>query len=404
MRTGYFILAIIYLFILTSFIHAQIAVQGEVVYTMDGKTIENGIILVKDSKIERVGTAGEISVPEGYRLYSGKVVTPGLIDAHSVVGLAGMYNYEHDQDQIEYSNPVQPELRAIDAYNPREGLVEWVRNMGITTLHTGHAPGALSSGETMIVKTTGDMRQSSIIDSSAMVTFTLGPGISSRFNSPATRSKAVAMLRSELIKAREYLAGKNDRDQARRPSLDLKLESLGKILKGDMRALVTVHASHDILAALRIAKEFGLKLVLDGASESYLLTDEILGADVPVIIHPSMIRTVGVAMNASYTTAEKLRSSGIQFAFQSGYESYVPKTRIVQYEAAIAVANGLPFEDGLAAMTIESARLLGVENRIGSITPGKDADIVIFDGDPFEYITRACVVIINGIAYKEECD
>jgi imidazolonepropionase-like amidohydrolase len=390
--------------VVSLFLDAQIAVRGETVYTMDGRTIADGIVLIKDSKIEAVGSASEITIPENYRLYSGKTVTPGLIDAHSVVGFAGMYNYGHDQDQIEYSNPVQPELRAIDAFNPREGLIEWVRNMGITTLHTGHAPGALASGQTMIVKTTGEMRQSSIVDSAAMIAITLGSGISSRYNSPSTRSKAVAMLRSELIKADEYRSKKDNRDESRRPSRDIKLETFASLLSGDIRALITVHTSHDILAALRIAEEFGFKLVLDGASESYLVTEEIKRAGVPVIIHPTMIRAVGDARNASYTTAETLRSANIPFAFQSGYESYVPKTRIVQYESAIAVANGLPFEAGLAAMTIESARLLGADNRIGSISPGKDADVVIFDGDPFEYITKACVVIINGIVFKEECE
>ncbi len=384
-------------------LESQIAVRGKIVYTMDGESIENGVVLIRGAKIERVG-GSDLTVPPGYRIIEGAVVAPGFIDAHSVVGLAGMYNYEHDQDQIEYSNPVQPELRAFDAFNPHEGLVEWVRNLGITTLHTGHAPGALASGQTMIVKTTGDMHESSILDSSAMVAFTLGSGISSRYSSPGTRSKAVALLRAEFIRAREYLEKKKSGRADRMPAIDLELEALSEVLEGRIRALITAHTATDILAALRLSKEFGFIPVLDGAAESYLLLDELHEAAVPVLIHPTMIRPVGDARNASFETAAKLHESGIPFAFQSGYESYVPKTRIVRYEAAIAVSNGLSPEHALAASTIDSARLLGIDDRVGSLAPGKDADLIVFDGDPFEYLSKVCLVIINGIIYKEGCE
>ena len=131
-----------------------LAIVGETVYTMAGAPIQNGVVLIRDGKIERVGAG--LNVPAGYRVLNAKVVTPGLIDAHTVVGLAGYLNQAHDQDQIERSDAIQPELRAIDAYNPREDLVSWLRNFGVTTIHTGHAPAALMSGQTMIVKTRGE--------------------------------------------------------------------------------------------------------------------------------------------------------------------------------------------------------------------------------------------------------
>jgi imidazolonepropionase-like amidohydrolase len=381
--------------------NAQVAVRGDIVYSMNGSYIENGVVLINGRTIERVGSSEDIEIPDHYTVYSGKVVTPGLIDARSVVGLAGMFNYNHDQDQLELSAPVQPELRAIDAYNPREDLVDFLLGFGVTTIHTGHAPGALASGQTMIVKT-GGRYADAIIDSSKMVVFTLGPRVTSNFTSPGTRSKSIAMLRSDFLKAGEYAERRSNSDPERRPSPDIKLETLTRVLNRELTALFTVHTVTEILAALRLADEFGFNLVLAGAAEAYLVIDEIKAAGVPVIIHPTMIRAFGDAQNASFETAAKLHEAGILVVFQSGYESYVPKTRIVHYEAAIAVANGLSFEQGLASVTIDSARLLGIDDRVGSLESGKDADLVIWDGDPFEYLTNVETVFINGQVVKQK--
>src|SRR5690554_2794280 len=390
--------------ILTSYItNAQIAVSGDTIYTMAGEKIVNGVILIKDDKIEKVGLQSEIEIPADYKIVKGKVVTPGLIDAHSVVGLSGIYNYAHDQDQLEKSDAIQPELRAFDAYNMREKLVEFVRSLGVTTLHTGHGPGALASGQTMIVKTHGETLKDVIIDSVAAVAFTLGSNVSRNFKEPGTRSKGVAMLREEFIKAIEYKKKLEHAKEDKKPGRDLKLETLSKVLSGEIPAMFTVQRAPEIMTALRLQKEFGFKLILDGGAESYLLIDEIKAAGVPVILHPSMVRNYGETKNVSLETAAALHKEGIQFALQSEYEGYVPKTRIVLFEAAVANANGLPFEDALASITIDAAEILGVDERIGSIEVGKDADIVLFDGNPFEYTSHVCVVIINGEIVKEDC-
>lgn len=384
-------------------LHAQIAVRGEIVHTMVGPAIENGVVLVQDGKIARVGTASEVPIPEGYKVMSAKVGTPGLIDAHSVVGLSGYYNQEHDQDQLETSDPIQPELRAIDAYNAHEPLVEWVRNLGVTTLHTGHAPGALVSGQTMIVKTAGETVEEAVIRPTAMIAATLGATVERHFKSPGTRSKGVAMLRAELLKAQNYLKKQGAKEEDKRPARDLKMEMLGQVLNKEIPLLITAQKYTEIMSALRLAEEFGFEFVLDGAAEAYLVLDEIKAAGVPVIVHPPMVRNAGDTRNASFETTARLKEAGIPFAFQSGYESYVPKTRVVLFEAAIAAAKGLAFEDALAALTIDSARLLGIDQRVGSLEKGKDADVVLFDGDPFEYTTHVCAVIIDGVVVREEC-
>ncbi|PWN08039.1 amidohydrolase family protein [Rhodohalobacter mucosus] len=372
---------------------AQIAVKGETVYTMDGAPISNGVVLIRDGKIERVGSASRVRIPDDYEVYEAEVVTPGLIDARSVVGLAGYYNQDHDQDQLETSNAVQPELRAVDAYNAREHLVGYLREQGITTLHTGHGPGAVISGQTMIVKTKGETVDEALLDESTMLSMTLGSGISGRFSSPGTRSKTVSVLRQELIKARDYA---EKRAEGETNGTDLKMEVLADLIDGDMTAMVMAHRAHDIMTALRIQREFGFPMVLEGASEAYLVMDEIREAGVPVIIHPKMIRPGGEAKHSSMETAGKLHEAGIHVVFQSGYEGYVPKTRVARYEAAIAAANGMGMENALQALTLGAAELLGVDDRVGSLERGKDADVVLFDGDPFEYLTHVKAVIIDG--------
>jgi imidazolonepropionase-like amidohydrolase len=383
---------------------AQLAVKGDVIYTMAGAPIQNGVVLIRGSKIERVGSSSDISIPTDYKVISAKVVTPGLIDAHSVVGLSGIFNYTHDQDQLEKSDPIQPELRAVDAYNANERLVEFLRDFGITTLHTGHGTGALISGQTMIVKTHGTTVEQALVQPVSAVAFTLGATVRDNFQKPGTRSKGVAMLREKFIEAQDYARKMKSKDPSKRPTRDLKLEVLADILDRKIPALITANKATEITTALRLQKEFGFRMILDGVAEAYLVLDELKAAQVPVILHPTMVRTYGDTRNASFETAAKLKQAGIKFALQSGYEGYVPKTRIVLYEAALAVANGLSFEDGLRTITSDAAEILGISNRVGSLEAGKDADVVCFDGDPFEYTSHVCQVIINGQVVKENCN
>ncbi len=396
------LLSLTFVFLPLTHAAAQLAVQAEMLYTMAGAPLKNGVVLIKDGKIEAVGA--NLTIPNGYRTLKAKVVTPGLIDAHSVVGLAGILNYNHDQDQLELSEAIQPELRAEDAYNAEERLVKWIRDHGVTTVHTGHGPGALASGQTMIVKTDANTVTEAIVQTPAMVAFTLGTSVSQNYKKPGARAKGAAMLREEFLKAQDYAKRMQAKDPSKRPARDLRMEILNEVLTGKLPALFTVHRATDILTALRLQKEFGFKLVLDGAAEAYLVIDDIKKAGVPVIVHPPMMRTVGDGENASLETAAKLRQAGIKVALQSGYESYVPKTRVVLFEAAIAAANGLSFEEALRTITIDAAEILGIAKRVGSLEKGKDADLVLFDGDPFEYTSHVCTVIINGKIVKEPCN
>jgi imidazolonepropionase-like amidohydrolase len=381
---------------------AQVAVRAATVHTMAGAPIADGVILIgKDGKVERVGKAADVRIPAGYRTLTATVATPGLIDAHTVVGLSGALNIPADQMQLELSAAIQPELRAIDAYNAREVLVEWLRVHGVTTINTGHAPGALVSGQTMIVKTVGDEVEDATIVPVAMVACTLGnDGLGSTGKSPGTRAKAVAMLREELLKAKDYVT-KMSGPEDKRPSRDLRMEVLGKVLTKDLPLLVTAQRAVDIMDALRVAREFDLRIILDGAADAYLVLDQIKAAKIPVIVHPTMFRAGEDTENLSMETPATLKKAGLLVALQSGYETYVPKTRVVLFEAAEAAANGLSFEDALSLITIDAARVLGVEKRVGSLEAGKDGDVALFDGDPFEFTSHVIGVVINGKVVSE---
>lgn len=384
---------------------APLAIRGDIVHTMAGPAIRDGIVLLENGKVKQVGPAAAVVIPPGIRVLRGAVVTPGLIDAHTAVGLAGFLNQPQDQDQLDTGEPVQPELRAIDSYNPRERLVEWIRGFGITTIHTGHAPGALVSGQTMVVKTVGDTVEEATLKPVAMVAVTLGDDArpSDDKKSPGTRSKAVAILRSELVKAREYARKRGLADAEKRPDRDLRREVFADVLAGRLPLLVTVNRATDIDAALRVAAEFGIRIVLDSAAEAYLATDRIKAAGVPVILHPTMRRAgMGETENISFETAAKLRAAGIPVALQSGYEGYVPKTRVALFEAAVAAANGLSTEEALATITSDAARILGIADRVGSLQPGRDADVAVFDGDPFEYTAHCTAVVIDGRIVADE--
>lgn len=422
----------------------DLALRAKLVHTMGPQgTIRDGVVLIKDGKIASVGPATSVKVPEGVRTLQGEVLTPGLVDARSTLGLSGLYNTRHDSDQLERSSPMQPELRALDAYNPQERLIPFVRSFGITTVQTGHAPGEVISGQLMVVKLDGLTADRAAIRPVSGVAATVSPSAhKDGARSPGTRGKLVAILRQELIRAQEYqrkldayeqkikaaaaapAAGapaaapdaaapkpdapssgeKSDKSEKpakaasppEPPSRDLRLEMLAKVLRRELPLVVTAHRAQDIASVLRLRDEFAIDVVLDGASESYLLIDQLKASGVRVILHASMERAVGENENASFETASKLAGAGIPVAIRSGYEAYVPKARVVLLEAAIAAANGLTFDQALRTITIDAAKIIGVDSRVGSLEVGKDADAALYTGDPFEYTTRCTNVVING--------
>jgi imidazolonepropionase-like amidohydrolase len=285
--------------------------QGQHRLDDGGDSISNGVVLIKDGKIEAVGPASSVTIPAGYRVINAQFVTPGLIDAHSVVGLNGYLNQPHDQMAFDAGASFQPELRAIDAYNAQEKLVEWIRQFGVTTIHTGHQPSALASGQTMIAKTWGKNVDEATIVPTAMVSVTIGDGGNAgQGKSPGTRAKqgGHASCRTDQGAGEFQEGGTGEgsqigdhgpRDQTRVP------------------LLVTAHRRPGHSTAIRIAKEFNIRIVLDGVSDAHLVLDDIKFSSFPVIVHPTMGRAGGETENLSMVNAAKLRAAGIPVALQS---------------------------------------------------------------------------------------
>ena len=382
-----------------------LAIHAETLHTAAGAPIRDGLVLVgRDGKLAYVGPAQDRMYTADHRVVRAQVVTPGLIDARATAGLSGLLNQPHDQDMLERSSAIQPELRAIDAYNAQDPLVAWLRGFGVTTLNTGHGPGTLVPGQTMIVKTAGRSVELDVVNPAAMTAVSLGNSgvVREAAKSPGTRAKAIAMLRAELIKAQEYAKKREAKDETKRPGRDLKLETLLRALDGSQPLLITAQRQMDILAALRLAQEFNLKIVLDGCADAPAVLAEIKASGFPVVLHPTMARAGEDTVNLAMDTAKKLHDAGIPFAIQSGYESYVPKTRVVLFEAALAAGKGLGFDAALRAVTIDAAKILGVAERTGSLEAGKDADLALYDGDPFEYTTHCTGTVIDGRLFGVE--
>ena len=398
MKNGMFIILVL----LGKTASAGIAVTADTIYTMSGQTIGPGIILIEDGRISAVGPADKITVPENFERLDTAVVTPGFVDARSVVGLAGAFNEPADQDQDEKTGPNQAKLRAIDAYNPTELLVEWVNRYGVTTLQTGPGRANVVAGQTAIVKTAGQTLDDAIVKAPSGMVFNLGEIPKQTYGDdrqePGTRMATAAIIRGALADAATYrqqlAAEKKDKPVDR----DLTKESLLAVLDGEIPAIIMAHRADDISTAVRIAREFDLRLIIDSATEAYLVPDTLLAAGVPVIVHPTLQRNDRhETLNTSLENAALLHAAGIPIAIQSGTEGYVPKSRVLLLEAAIAHAAGLSFEATLAAITITPAKMLGIADRVGSIEAGKDADLVLFDANPFEYTSHVTAVLVDGV-------
>jgi hypothetical protein len=341
-----------------------------------------------------------VQVPAGYRTLKARVVTPGLIDAHTVVGLAGYLNQPHDQDQLERSDAIQPSLRAVDAYNAREPLVDWLRQFGVTTLHTGHGPGALVSGQTMLVKTRGGSIDEAVIDTLATVAMTLGTGglVELHAAGHAREGRGHAQ--------REAGRGAGLHRAARRTATPHSVRPATSTSRCPRRRARPPRAAAHHGAARRqrdprrTAAPAGVRLPHDPGRRGGVVPaapDEIRRgrrAGHPAPDHGAARRHAGERDARDGEDCCATPASPV--ALQSGFEGYVPKTRVVLFEAAMAAAYGLPFEQALATITIDAARILGIADRVGSLEAGKHGDVVLFDGDPFEYTSKVCAVIIEG--------
>ena len=397
----------------------QIAIEADTLYTQGpAGTIRNGVVLIDNGKVVAAGAATQMQIPNGYQHLRAKVATPGFIDTKTSVGLSGIHNVAADQDQDEATDPNTADVRALDSFNPREPLLDYVRSFGVTTVQSGPGPINPIAGQAGIFKTAGShgaasADQMAIRAYSAML-FNLGEQPKQAYGpknkAPATRMATAELIRKALLDAQVYRhkwqewETSEKKDASKQPARDLKLEALARVTQGEVPAIFTAHREDDIATAIRIAQEFQLKAMLSQATEGYLARDLIRKSGMTVLVGPAMQRLEGLQTeNASLENAALLADAGVPIAFTSGFEGYVPKNRVILFEAAVAAANGLGAERTMRALTIDAAKILGIADRVGSLEVGKDADVVLFDGDPFEYTSHVEAVLVNGeLSYQRK--
>ncbi len=392
------------------------AVRAEILHTMGpAGTLVDAVVVIEGNRVAQIGPSSQVALPDDVQPLRASVVTPGFVDAQSVVGLAGAYNVPADQDGDERTGPNQAGLRALDGFNPDEMLLDWLLAHGVTAVQTGPGEANPIAGLAGVFKTYGDSADAMVVRFPSALIFNLGEPPKRTYakerKPPLTRMGTAALIRQALLEAGQYQAQRSGEGRGIRffsrksdepPSRDLHKEALGLVLSGEIPAIFTARREDDIVTALRIGNEFGLNIQLADAVEAYLMLERIRQSGVPILLGPVMERPATVeTINHTFESAALLHAAAIPIAFRSGFESYVPKVRVVLFEAAVAVANGLTDAAALRALTIDSARLLGVDNRLGSIEPGKDADLVLFDGDPFEYTSHVEAVVVSGeLAYQ----
>ncbi|PNT91237.1 amidohydrolase [Clostridium thermosuccinogenes] len=393
----------------------MLLVKNGKVLTMAGISYDNGYVLIDEGKIIKVtGDYKEIEDllkdKENTEVIDaeGKYILPGLIDAHCHVGMwEDAVGFEGD-DGNESTDPVTPQLRAIDGvYYADRAFVE-ARESGVTTVVTGPGSANVIGGQFAALKTYGRRVEEMILKDPVAVKVAFGENPKTVYNekrqTPITRMAIAAILRENLMKAREYKKQledyENDKENYDKPEFDIKMEVLKKVLDGEVPLKAHAHRADDILTAIRIAKEFGVKLSIEHCTEGHLITDILMEEGVSAIVGPLLTDRSKIELrNQSLKAPGILSKAGIPVAIMTDHPC-VPVQHLCLC-AALASREGMDEEEALKAITINAAKITGIADRVGSLEPGKDADIAIFDGHPFELRTHVVTTIINGkIVYQ----
>lgn len=375
----------------------SVLLYGGKIYTMDGYTPENGYILIEGNKIIKAGDMNECPDLDCERIdLSGKIVLPGLVDAHSHVGIYEEIINADGEDENEDTDPITPHLRALDAINPKDGAFSEALSAGITTVAVGPGSANPIGGQIAALKTRGGRVDDMIISPCVAMKFALGENPKRVYNekerSPVTRMATAAIIRETLAKASEYRGKREVDDDC---DLDFKLEALLPLLNKNIPAHIHCHRADDIFTAIRIAKEFDIRYTLLHCTEGYLIADELKNDNADAIVGPFLTTRSKPELAAqSRENAARLCKAGIRTAICTDHPES-PQDYLM-LGAALAAREGMTEEEAFKAVTIYPAELLGLDSRIGSIAAGKDADIVVFDGHPFDTRTKISHVFIDG--------
>ncbi|MDE2753508.1 MAG: amidohydrolase family protein [Gemmatimonadota bacterium] len=396
-----------------------VALTGGLVYPISSEPVEGGTVLFVDGRIAGVGV--DVDIPAGAEVVdvTGSVVMPGIIDAMSYYGIAG-------EDMNEVPNPLTPELRIIEAFAPfgtfgsgeaGEIRVRELLSGGVTATYIGPGDATVVGGQGAVVKTAGARFDDLIVREPAAIDITLGGRPASTFReqsrSPSTRMAVVAQLRDLLVRTQEWMATS---DAAAAAPRNLGMEALARMLRGEIPARVQANATRDIRVAIELAEEFGFELVIDAGAGAHQMRDELADRGIPVVLgpisHPYIsgeeIPDPGDYGGVDERNALWLNEAGVHVSlasFSRGFGPFGPGVagQWLLIDASIARAHGRSEADVRRAVTLSPAEVLGVADRLGSLEVGKDADVVVFDGDPLSILTWASRVYVGGqLVYERE--
>jgi imidazolonepropionase-like amidohydrolase len=387
----------------------SIAITGGRVVPIEGDPIDGGTVLVIEGRIAAVGGPG-LKPPPGVDVVdaTGRWVLPGLVDAHTHLGAREEGEGWAGHDTNELTGPIQAHVRVLDAINPADEGFRDAIGGGVLTAGITPGSGNPIGGQTVAVHCWGRTVDDMVLRSPAGMKSALGENpkrvLGERRVNPSSRLGTAAAIRTALVDARNYLEKEKDQDQDQdqssergRPthSRDLKLEALASVLRREIPWRQHCHRADDIATALRLADEFGYDLVIDHGTEGYLIADKIAAAGVPVVTGPLITARSKVELrNRTMANPGLLAAAGVTVAIATDHP--VVPVHLLILQAALAVREGLDRDTALRAVTITPARIMRVADRIGSLAPGKDADVVIWSGDPFDVMSRVEAAYIGG--------
>jgi len=367
-------------------LHAQdlgtsFALRGARIHTAAGPPIEDGIVLVEDGKIVRVGAG--IAIPRGFTVIdvAGKTVIPGLIDEHSHLGV---YDFG---DANEFTEPIGPEHRALDALHME--VRDWYEaaRAGVTTIITGPGSGERMGGQSITIKTFGDDLERRILKESRELKMAVN----------ARNMSHIPTIRSMFLEAQEYMAKWDEYEDGDKegspPRRDLRLEAIVPVLRGEEMVRCHIHYANDMISFLKLKDEFGFDLTFIHSSEAYKIADEIARRNVPVIVLPLATR-VGISEDMLHGIAH-LHEAGVMVSLHTDHP--VVHQKLLRLNAAMVIKYGMPEEEALKTVTINPAISSRIDDRVGSIEVGKDADLVVLDGVWYEPSTRVEMVFVDGV-------
>ncbi len=372
-----------------------IAITNARIHTMAGPVIEGGTIVLRDGRIEAVGP--NVSVPAGARVIdaAGGVVTPGFLDSATSLGIVEIGAVAGTNDAATSRDRVTASFNVLDAINPEASTIAVTRVAGITRAIVVPANGSsLIAGRSALIDLGGTRVTEMVHRSPAALHVALDePGAALAGGS---RAAAMTVLREALQDARDYAANREAFEQSRRRDYALSrpdLEALVPVVRGELAMAATVHRAADILSVLALAREFGLRLIVVGATEGWKVAQDLAAANVPVVLNPMVNIPTFQGLGATLENAAMLHAAGVTLAFAS-FDAH--NARNLLQLAGNAVAHGLPHDAALRAVTLHPARIWGVGEAWGTLEPGRQADVVVWSGDPFELQTAAMHVFIRG--------